>query len=222
MSNLEDSSISDWINFNGTLPGGPKPCQWYGTDDAGGSLVDVNCSQVCNYSVALLSLPQTSNLVTCGQWSFLMNGWATATQADNILPHPADALKPFQAVGLEALDITYNNDTRIGVQHPALTGASAVGEAVIYADLISSCLLDIYLSAKSYSTEFVAGTVPTACTTGELFNAGEDSTLEDLLGPMTSALRTCLGGICAPRNLNTDLAGIGVSNQSALTNARLC
>lgn len=222
MSNLRSSSVSDWVNFNGTLPGGPKPCQWYGLDNTGGSLVDVNCSQVCDYSVALLSLPQTSNLVTCGQWSFLTNGWATTTQADNILPYPADALIPFEAVGLEAAGIPYDHDTRLDVQYPALRGSSAIGEAVIYADLISSCLLDIYQSAKSYSSEFIAGIVPTACTTGELFNAGEGSTLKDLLEPMTSALKTCLDGICAPRNLNIDLAGIGVSCQSALTNIRLC
>lgn len=71
------------------------------------------------------------NLVTCGQWSFLMNSWEPVDSAGSAT-YLANALGPFASLSLDALS------------------ENAAADAMVYADLISTCLLDIYKSVKFF------------------------------------------------------------------------
>lgn len=233
MTLSQDSSIREWLDFDGNLLNGPKPCQWYGSD--GGiaeSLVDVDCSRVCNSSELLL-LPDTSNLVTCGQWPFLMNGWTTAPSSTYFDFNPAEALKPFVSVGLNATDVSMpphvgNLDVQPGME---IASATAVGRGILYADLISTCLLGLYQASKAFTATSTADSVPAGCVTSHLFVSeladSEDNSLRSFLRPMTASLRSCLNAICSFATLSTDLAGIGVcigrvKVKTLLTHDRSC
>ena len=215
MTEFQSSRILDWLNFNGTLPGSPKPCQWRGYYN-NESLQTTSCSQVCGDSELLMEF-ETWNLVTCGQWSFLMNAWATTPETAGYNFSFADALKPFESVGLEASNISYSNTTQDDygpIVDTVNTPAAANG--IIYADLISTCLQYEYQILESFSSASVEHSVPADCTTGRLFtnvlanSTADVDTLEVLLRPMTSSLKSCLSAMCSPSTLNTDVAGIGV------------
>ena len=217
MKEFQHSWIVDWLNFNGTLPGSPEPCQWRGNYH-NELLQTTSCSQVCGVSELLMDT-ETSNLVTCGQWSFLMNAWATTPETAGYNFGFADALKPFESIGLEASNITYSNVTQgdDGFESPLVDASNtpAAAKGVIYADLISTCLQYEY-QLLEFTCASVERSVPATCTTGQLFtnvlanSTADVDTLEVLLRPMTSSLESCLSAICSPNTLNTDLAGIGV------------
>lgn len=215
MADITNSSIREWINFNGTLPRPLEPCQWYlhSSFDWHSDLVDVNCSHVCNSSQWLF-LPETANLVTCGEWSTLLAGIWNAFQVIPIEMHFADALKPFKAIGLEADDVDPRDLEGVDWGgNGDYAGHNAIKHAIVTASLITSCFANMYSRANSFSSDTTANPVPFECTINGLFMPryrGGD-TLPELLQPLDAGLKTCLEKMCSPRNLNTDLAGIGVS-----------
>ena len=215
MVDVQTSSIREWLTFNGTLQDGPKPCLKYVGTTESPPLIEVSCSQVCNDSRWLFSsINQTSNLVTCGQWSSLMNGWIDGESSSNLALDVTPTLQSFDAVGLNASDTVFISNPIDETIQPAITTDTAVGRHTIYADLISTCLLEIYQLSKSTSSIPDPGSVPAACTRSRLFvnqfSQGQVSTIERLVEPMTSSLTSCLNAICSQGSLNTELVGVGV------------
>ena len=243
---VQKSYLVDWVEFNGSLPGGPKPCPWYlnaSTFDPylyshSASPVELPCSQVCNNTYALMDDTTPSNLITCGQWSMLVNAWALWNVSQILLAYDSPSLefsdsrpiptinadswdsllKPFESIGFEVLDqVNAKSSARLFKDlYPAsLIGSSAVGAGFMYADLIASCLQTIYLRIVLGTEQFVAGTIPNACTADQIFSPtftghSNETLIIQALNPMTFSLRTCLDQICSPLSLNSDLAGIGV------------
>ena len=209
MSLLSNSSISDWLEFDGTSFDLPS-CQYVNYTghltyfDAGESLIDsvpdittASCAQVCNDSASLFA-PHTNNLVTCGLWSTLLSSY-TAFGPNNSLvannnENSTDLFNQFSELGLDLSVLDY---------------------ATSYADTISTCFQLLYYNAKffTYSDD---GTTVEACTREVLFPLGSNTNSST---PITSALQTCLSAICSPITLNPDLAGIGVRIPPVLRSA---
>ena len=203
MALLSNSSIADWLQFNGTHLG-QLTCQYvnytghldYIEGAGGGAVIDsqpeiinANCSQVCNDSASLFA-PHTNNLATCGLWSTVISAY-TAFDSDNTLvlngnKGSSDLLDDFREIGLTPNLVEY---------------------ATSYADIISTCFQLLYYNAKFF-TYADDGTTIGACTREQLFPLGSNMNTSI---PITSALETCLNAICSPITLNPDLAGIGVS-----------
>ena len=244
---VQESSLIDWVEFNGSLSDGPKPCQWYLFEyshdlyyhaHSGMSLVELPCSQVCNNTYALMDVTTPSNLVTCGQWSMLVNAWALWNASQTLLVHESSdpdysdnpplptinfsswdsLLKPFESVGFELLNQDYENSSapRFKDLYPAsFIGSSAVGAGFVYAELISSCLQTVYMLTVEGTEQFNAGTVPKACTVDQIFTPAftghsNETLIIQALNSMTYPLKTCLDRLCSSQSLNSDLAGIGV------------
>jgi len=133
MALLSNSSISDWLQFNGTgldLP----PCQYVNYTghltyfDDGGAVINsqpdissASCTQVCNDSASLFA-PHTNNLVTCGLWSTLLSTYTVFGSNNDLLPNNNEDSKElfdrFEEVGLD-----------LGLLESATS----------YADIISTC-----------------------------------------------------------------------------------
>ena len=200
MALLSNSSVADWLQFNGTISD-LTPCQHVNYTghleyiDGGGTVINslpdisiASCAQVCNDSGSLFA-PHTNNLVTCGLWSTLLSSYTFFGPNNTLLPNDnsnsTSLLSPFKDIGLSLGVLDY---------------------ATAYADTISTCLQLLYYNAKffTYSDD---GTTSTACTREVLFPLGSNTNTST---PITSALQTCLEAICSPITLNPDLAGIGV------------
>ena len=200
MALLSNSSVADWLQFNGTIFD-LTPCQYVNYTghldylDGGVTIIDTvpdvynaSCSQVCNDSASLFA-PHTKNLAICGLWSTLLSSYTFFGPNNSLLVNGngdwAGLSSPFDNVGL-SLDV--------------------LDYATAYADTISTCFQLLYYNAKffTYSDD---GTTTTACTREVLFPLGSNTNTST---PITSALQTCLEAICSPITLNPDLAGIGV------------
>lgn len=164
---LSNSSISEWLTLNlSSPPTLVQPClKLHITELLLPNLTEANCSQVCNDSTSLLYFP-SNDLVTCGIFTVLSSAGFFNSRNDAYS-------EPFSKVGLNV------NTT----------------DTLIYTDIISTCLTNIYVAAKwdSFADD---GTIPFACSRDVLFSEG--------------ALGQCIEAICAPRTLNADVAGIGV------------
>ena len=200
MALLSNSSVSAWLQFNGTGPS-LTSCQYVnytghldyleGGGAAINSLPDItpmSCAQVCNDSASIFS-PHTNNLATCGLWSTVLSGYTSFGPNNSLLPNEdhdsTDLFDLFHEVGL---------------------GLGAIEYATSFADIISTCFQLLYYNAKflTYSDD---GTTVAACTREVLFPLGSNT---NTTTPSTSALEECLEAICSPITLNPDLAGIGV------------
>ena len=201
MALLSNSSISDWLQFNGTnleLP----PCQYVNYTghlahlDTGGAVIDTlpditdaSCAQVCNDSASLFA-PHTNNLATCGLWSTVLSAYTVFGPDNSLLPNyndnSTDLFDRFEKVGLDQSVLQY---------------------ATSYADTISTCFQLLYYNAKFFTYSDDGDTVA-ACTREQLFPLGSNTNTSTIV---TSALGSCLESICSPITLNPDLAGIGVS-----------
>lgn len=198
------SIFEQWLNFDGTTLPTIRPCQSvefnktvypnetdYEYDHTYGSLIlnEIGCAHVCNESLALFEPSNNATLTTCGLWTTLVSA-ATYQGPDSSLVLDdngtfAPLLEPFQAVGLDESVVQY---------------------APSYADNISACLVDTYVSAKKGSSA-EEGAVPTDCTRNNLFVFGSGP---GLVNSTLTSLRSCLDQICSAVTLNTDLTGIGV------------
>lgn len=207
MALFPGSIFEEWLKFDGTNLPTIQACQSvefnktsYANetdneyDSTYGSLIlnNINCAQVCNQSFSLFEPSNNGTLTTCGIWTTLISA-ATYQPLDQslLLDNSTSAhllepfLEPFQAVGLNESLIQY---------------------APSYADSISACLVDTYLSAKNGSS--VDETlVPIDCMSNNLFAfASGPSSINSTL----TSLSNCLNQICSTVTLNTDLTGIGV------------
>ena len=200
MALLSNSSVSGWLQFNGTDLG-LTPCQYVNYTghldylDGGGAAINslpditpMSCAQVCNDSASIFS-PHTNNLATCGLWSSLLSAYTAFGPNNSLSPNgnrdSTDLFDRFNEVGL---------------------GADVIEYATSFADIISTCFQLLYYNAKflTYSDD---GTTVAACTREVLFPLGSNT---NTTSPSTEALETCLEAICSPITLNPDLAGIGV------------
>ena len=181
MANLSNSSISALLDYDGTLPPIIEPCS---LPDANGNQIDVNCTQICNDSVAIFD---TDNLLICGLWVMVSsnNPYTSPNGSQLNASDPlsvSSAFAPFQNVGFDT---------------------SSLEATATYGELISAILLRIYVAVRR-STTSDDGTIPWSCTTVSLFDLGGQE-------GVSSGFSGCLDAICSPRTLNPDLAGIGVS-----------
>lgn len=206
MASLSNSTIHDWLQYNGTDLALPS-CQYVNYTghldysksgiawiDSPPDISNASCSQVCNDSTSLFE-PGTNNLVNCGLWSTYLSAY-TEFDSDHALtlnhnPPPVSLYNQFKKVGLDLGLIEY---------------------ALSYADTISSCLQLFYYNAKFF-THADDGTTTTACTREVLFPLGSNRNTST---PTTKALQECIQSICSPITLNPDLAGIGVSSMTIL------
>ena len=172
MANYQNSSISEWLYYNGTIIGSPKSCQVNGKSDTG-PLVDVACSAVCNSSRDIMTYtPQ--NIVTCGQWAWLVLAW-NSTSLYNGPAIPAagpstfpELLHPFESVGLDA------------VNSGSLLRHTAVIEALAYGAIISGYLYSQYNDARLGTSNVDLGgdNFPTVCTSSILFSPTLDDQVD--------------------------------------------
>ena len=227
MTEIQESWIGDWINFNGSFTDHPQPCPWNGPAFTGPQEV-VSCSTACKRSQLLLDVT-TPNLVTCGQWSFLINAWTSTPSSAETDRSFTDALKPFEIVGLDIPNISsatshISDKSRI----PDVDEVPAAAKGLVVADLISTCLTGLYQISQEYGSVSAEGSVPAACTTSQLFTnryasgGYKVSTVEEVLKPMTSSLGSCVNAICSPVTADLDLAGIGVRDGFIIRNGSLC
>ena len=194
---LSNSSIKDWIEFDGHPPNYLKPCvDVYNVNIS--STATIGCDRVCNNSDYLFSVNNPENLVNCGLWSSINNPleigtnqtdykWNTTIYNDHLQNSSIDALlAPFAAIGL-------SNDQSL---------------AIATRNVIGNCFSALYALTRSGSSQD-DGRVIANCTTDSLFPAlflGDN---------ITAPLGDCLDAICSPKTLNPDLGGIGVDRTSA-------
>lgn len=193
MANFSNSSLSVWLNWGGVLPPVIQPCQSVvrvlDTQD-NISFENVSCAQVCNDTLSLFD-SRKHNLETCGLWLTSLFNPAPPDSSSIV-----DLLPQFSKVGLDT---------------------SAYQYRIIYANTISTCLVDF--SVRSKLGTYSDGTVSSSCTTSLLFPFSTTPSLVSTPGESykvwtdSSALKACLDDISSPKRLNPDLAGIGVTPQ---------
>lgn len=213
MAQPSKSSIRVWLAWDkNTPPAIVEPCRLYVEYEhlSNGSIyeglsygtIPADCTLVCNDSSSIFNFAST-NLVTCGIWTEMISlkaylGPQVVIRDERDVSsffrdsNGTDLLEPFHSVGL-----TRGNT-----------------EIHRYADIISSCLIDIYGPIQSHFSA-AEGSVPMSCTRNQLFpfvHVGSDyegGPLERLPSEML-AVNTCVHAICSPRTLSSDIAGIGV------------
>lgn len=201
MATLSNSSIREWLQFDGSA--GPQiyPCQLV-TDPVEFLIntttrVDIKpapCSHVCNNSLSLFwpfaGDRPNRNLVTCGLWTVIMSS-LTHMDHNNTLQYSAiDKVAKYTALFAE-VGLTEDDNLYL----PS------------YVDTISNCLELIYINVKAFSYSDDQKS-PEACNGNLLFS--NDLTKAKFTPDLRPA-RDCLDATCAPLTLNPDLAGIGVS-----------
>lgn len=142
MALISNSSIRDWLQFNGAHVVIPD-CQFVNYtghleyNSEGGDIIDsppvitnVSCAHICHDSASIFS-PKTSNLVTCGLWSTILTAYTTFGPGNALLPNQNDESA-----------VLFNRFEEVGLNLGSIEYASA------YADTISSCLQLLYYNAK--------------------------------------------------------------------------
>lgn len=226
MALASNSSIREWLEFNGTVPLTLQPCHQYIYPDnykINESFIPVptiaNCTQVCNDSTSLFTSP-SNNLVVCGLWTQVI-AYATYIGPGNSILLPNNYSNPFEVYALEdgtfeAIDPTPFQAIGLNVNNT---------DTPSYADIVSGCFMDIY-STVNVNASSGADTVPTACTKNSLFplltneswtGLQFSSMLEDQGKSVPYTVRDCIDAICSPRTVNADVAGIGVCESTTST-----
>lgn len=184
-----DLELDDYLNFSTTaIPATIPSCQ---TRQPGDVVLD-NCTQVCNSSGTLLDDELPNNLLTCGLWATLVtldnyNNEITTMQPNvtkAVHKHYQDVLARFTTLGLDAGDEAYVS--------------AAIGA-------VSTTMFTLLKENRiqTYQADSIQG----LCSQQELFPTAAFEFNTDV----PQHVRDYVTAICAPRNLNPDLGGIGVS-----------
>ena len=158
-------------------------------DHSGGPVVLGNCTEVCEFANTLLDADLPNNLLTCGLWATLitLDNYSTAVPGQTIeAVHEQyqDVLRRFDTLGLDASNSTY---------------VSATIEAV-------STTLFTLLKENRIQT-YQSSSIQGPCDQQTLFLIPSWASDTDV----PQLLRNCISAIYAPRSLNPDLGGVGVS-----------
>lgn len=199
MAGISGSSIQPWLDF-----------QLVGSDFMTESIPATipscqnvlpesphNCAQICNSSLLLAYEGAPNNLLTCGLWATLIVLDSSAVMHKWLDVHARyqDVLGRFVTVGLDAADEAF---------------ASATIEAV------STALSTLLQENRhwTYQSDSVLGT----CSQQYLFPSTERQYYIDI----PQRVRNCVTEIYAPKSLNPDLGGIGVSIKESTRIHEIC
>lgn len=181
MSGISNSSIQPWLDLNNAASNLPTNIPVCQGPQ--------KCAEVCIESVELIDPGRPNNLLTCGLFSSLTMLNYYAVQMPSVAPLPKSRvdtlLEPFSRLGLDANNETHSYATR---------------------NAVSECLSELYQVTRVQTSK--GQEVSTGPCSEQLlypFQASEFST--NIAEPLLS----CVNAICAPRTLNSDLGGVGVS-----------
>ena len=203
MASIFDSSIQPWLDFkvkdnlNFTtemIPSTIPSCQL--EDQMANSVNLTNCTKICTLPVWLLNNDLPNNLLTCGLFATLAFN-LKSLDAEYDPKHPPSDLA---AIHEQYQDILGRFDI-LGLDAGDEARVSSIIEAVSTALFT---LLKIS-SAYTYQGDLIQGICSQQC----LF-----PTFGTLSADVPQNVRDCVSVICAPKSLNPDLGGIGVSTRS--------
>ena len=186
-----DLEVDDYLNFStATIPATIPSCQT--RQRITGEVNFNNCTKVCNSSGSLIDDKFPNNLLTCGLWATLVTLDSYNEQTYTMQPDVTkavheqyqDALGRFTTLGLDAGDEAY---------------VSAAIEAV-------STTMFTLLKENRIQT-YQGDSIQGLCSQQALLPTGAFEYNTDI----PQHVRDCVTMICAPRSLNPDLGGIGVS-----------
>lgn len=201
-NSITNSSIQLWLDFNGTLPTTIPPCQLRDSEDGNSPNVSIqSCTDICTHISALIDPLLPNNLLTCGLWASLVGSEKSRTpDMDN------KDLVPFISLGLDYKDVTYANrvqDTVWMTLHLMFTGlAAGTSTSTMTTGAVHINCSSLILFAKNSSVSRYAASHLQRTSPSWSHNSGEARYL--------TTVSSCLSNICVPKELNPDLAGIGV------------
>ena len=199
MAGISGSSIQPWLdlkvddnlNFSTeTIPATIPSCQT--RQRVTGEVILDNCTKLCNSSDSLLDDKFPNNLLTCGLWATLVTldsyNEEIATMHPDVTKavhkHYQDVLGRFTTLGLDAGDEAY------------LSAAIGAVSTTMFTLLKENRI-------QTYQGDSIQG----LCSQQDLF----PTTAFEFNTDIPQHVRDCVTTICAPRSLNPDLGGIGVS-----------
>ena len=203
-----DLELNDYLNFSTeTIPATIPSCQTMRR--ATGEVNLDNCTKVCNSSNYLLNDRLPNNLLTCGLWATLVTLDSYKEALDTTMDSYSEALDSYD--GGEALHKHFQD---VLARFTTL-GLDAGDEAYVYAakGAVSTTMFTLLKGNRiqTYQGDSIQG----LCSQQNLFPTASFEFSTNI----PQHVRDCVTTICAPRSLNPDLGGIGVSMTYSMINA---
>lgn len=186
-----DLEVDDYLNFSTeTIPATIPSCQT--RQRVAGEVTLDNCTKVCNSSNSLLDDEFPNNLLACGLWATLVTLDSYNEDVETMQP---DVTKVVQQQYQDVLG------------RFATLGLDAGDEAYVFAAIgaVSTTMFTL-LKVNSIQT-YQGGSIKRLYNQQDLFSTAAFEFDTDI----PQHVRDCVTTIRAPRSLNPDLGGIGVS-----------